>query len=80
MKLSNSISKSHQTFASVFLAFSLFGFHFSHHAAGGKQHHQVNLKATEQTGQTKTNDSEPRYKNPRVHPGTPYNQGWWPDP
>jgi hypothetical protein len=19
-------------------------------------------------------------ENPRVHPGQPYNQGWWPDP
>jgi hypothetical protein len=80
MKFSNSISNSHQTFASVFLAFSLFGFRFPHHPIGAKQNHQVNLKTSEQTGHTKTNDSEPRYKNPRVHPGTPYNQGWWPDP
>jgi hypothetical protein len=80
MKLPNLVSKSRQAFASVFLAFTLFGFVFPHHATSVKQTHQVNLKASEQTGQTKTDDSEPRYKNPRVHPGTPYNQGWWPDP
>ena len=80
MKLPNLVSKSHQAFASVFLAFSLFGFIFPHHATRAKQTHQVYLKASEQTGQTKTDNSEPRYKNPRVHPGTPYNQGWWPDP
>lgn len=80
MKLPNLISKSSQVFASVFLAFTLFGFVFPHHATRVKQTHQVNFKASEQTGQTKTDDSEPPYKNPRVHPGTPYNQGWWPDP
>jgi len=86
MKHSNLVSKSHQAFASVFLAFSLFGFIFPHHATRVKQTHQVDLKASERTWasvrawQTKTDDSEPRYKNPRVHPGTPYNQGWWPDP
>ena len=21
-----------------------------------------------------------KIENPRVHPGQPYNQGWWPDP
>ena len=62
MKLSNSISKSHQTFASVFLAFSLFGFLLPHHGNGVKQHHQVNLKTSEQTSQTKTSDSIPQYE------------------
>jgi hypothetical protein len=101
MKLPNLVSKSHQSFASVFLAFSLFGFVFPHHATRVKQApsaslrvsrqtHEVNLKASDRTWQTatawgmgsgrKTDGSEPRFKNPRVHPGTPYNQGWWPDP
>jgi hypothetical protein len=92
MKLTNLASKSHQSFASVFLAFSLFGFLFPHHVTGVKQTHQVNLKASEQTGQTKraecfggfdmggrhcvaTDDSEPRYKNPRVNAGQPYTMG-----
>jgi hypothetical protein len=38
MKFSNSISKSHQTFASVFLAFSLFGFLLPHHGNEVKRH------------------------------------------
>jgi hypothetical protein len=92
MKIINLVSKSHQSFASVFLAFSLFGFVFPHHVTGVKQTHQVNLKASEQTGQTKrtecfggfdmggrhcvaTDDSEPRYKNPRVNAGQPYTMG-----
>jgi hypothetical protein len=62
MKLANSTNKSHQTFASVVLAFSLFGFLFPHHASQVKQNHQVNLKTTEQTSQTKTDDSIPQYQ------------------
>ena len=38
MKFSNSISKSHQTYASVFLAFSLFGFLLPHHGNEVKRH------------------------------------------
>ena len=62
MKLPNLVGKSHQAFASVFLAFSLFGFVFPHHATRVKQTHQVNLKASEQTWQTKTGDSIPQYQ------------------
>jgi hypothetical protein len=76
MKLPNFVGKSHQPFASVFLAFSLFGFLFPDYATQVKQTHQVNLKASEQTQRTKNE----KIKNPRVHPGQPYNQGWWPDP
>jgi hypothetical protein len=70
MKLPNLVSKSHQTFASVFLVFGLFGFLFPHHVTRVKQTRQVNLKASERTWQTatawrmgsgrKTDDSEPR--------------------
>ena len=67
MKLTNLVSKSHHAFASVFLAFSLFGFLFPHRATQVKQTHQVNLKASEQT-------QKPNY--PRVRPGQPYDQGF----
>src|SRR6266446_3478755 len=49
MKLSNLISKFHQTFARVFLAFNLFDSLFPHHATKLKQNHQVNLKNSEPT-------------------------------
>ena len=49
MKLSNLISKFHQTFARVFLAFNLFDFLFPHHATKLKQSHQANLKNIDQT-------------------------------
>jgi hypothetical protein len=73
MKLPNLVSQSHQGFASVSLAFSLFGFLFPHHVTRVKQTHQVNLKASELTWQTstawssmgsgrKTDDSEPRIR------------------
>jgi hypothetical protein len=67
MKLSSLISKSHESFASVFLAFSLFGFLFPHQTKEVKPNHQVNLRMSEQPA------------NPPVHPGQPYNQGVWPD-
>jgi hypothetical protein len=38
-----------------------------------KQGVNLNLKANE-------GEDDGGFKNPRVHPGTPYNQGWWPDP
>ena len=62
MKFSDLISNCHQTFASVLLACSLFGFHFPHHAIGRKRNHQVNLKTIEQTSQTKTSDPIPQYE------------------
>ena len=67
MSLPNLVSKSHQTFASFFLAFSLFGFLFPHHTNRVKWNHQVNPRRSEQPA------------NPPVHPGQPYNQGIWPD-
>ena len=75
MKVTNWVSKSHQSFASVFLAFSLFGFLFPHHATRAQQNHQVNWKTIEQTSQTKSGDSVPKFY-PRVHPGQPYDQGF----
>ena len=67
MKLSSLISNSHQSFASAFLAFSLFGFLFPHQTKEVKPNHQVNLRMSEQP------------VNPPVHPGQPFNQGIWPD-
>ena len=64
MKLSSLISKSHHSFASVLLAFSLFGFLFPHQTNQVKSNHQVNLRTSEQPA------------NPPVHPGQPYNQGF----
>jgi hypothetical protein len=51
MKLTNLLGQTNRSFASVFLAFSLFGFLFPHQANQIKQHHQVNLITTEQTTQ-----------------------------
>lgn len=42
------ISKSHQSFASVFLAFSVFAFLFPHQTNQVKPNHQVNLSTSEQ--------------------------------
>jgi hypothetical protein len=62
MKFLNSISKSHQTFASVFLAFSLFGFLLPHHGNEVKRHQLANVRTSEQISQTKTDDSIPQYQ------------------
>jgi hypothetical protein len=43
MKLSNSIRKPNQSFASVMLAFSLFGFLAPHHVNSAGQHHHMNF-------------------------------------
>jgi len=55
MKLTNLLGQANRSFASVFLAFSLFGFLFPHHANQVKPNHQVNLRqqvTTEQTDST----------------------------
>jgi hypothetical protein len=49
MKLSNLISKFHQTFARVLLAFNLFDSLFPHHATKLKENHQLNLTNSEPT-------------------------------
>ena len=61
MKLSNLISKFHQTFARVFLAFNLFDSIFPHHATKLKQNHQVNLKNSEPT-QSKNDAAQARFE------------------
>jgi hypothetical protein len=61
MKLSNLISKFHQTFARVLLAFNLFDSLFPHHAAKLKQNHQVNLKNSEPT-QSKNDAAQAQFE------------------
>ncbi len=48
MKLTNILGQTNRSFASVFLAFSLFGFLFPHQANQVKENHQVHLTRTEQ--------------------------------
>ena len=62
MKFSNLISNRHQTFASVLLAFSLFGFLVPHHGNEVKQRQRANVRTSEQTPQAKTDDSIPQYQ------------------
>jgi hypothetical protein len=63
MKLTNLIQQSNRSFASVFLAFSLFGFLFPHHANQVTGRHQVNLQQSEQKANQQTNDwTDPTYE------------------
>ena len=63
MKLTNLIQKPNRYFASVFLAFSLFGFLFPHHTNQVNGRHQVNLQQSEQKANQQTDDSaEPTYE------------------
>jgi hypothetical protein len=61
MKLSNLISKFHQTFARVFLAFNLFDFLFPHHATKLKENYQLNVKNSEPT-QSKNDAAQARFE------------------
>jgi hypothetical protein len=49
MKLTHFLGQTNRSFASVFLAFGLFGFLFPHHGNQVKQNHEVNMITTEQT-------------------------------
>jgi hypothetical protein len=62
MKLHNSILSSCQSFASVLLAFSLFGFIWPHHTNSAKQHHNVN---TVKQNEPQQNDDDSWYTPPR---------------
>jgi len=62
MKLSSLISKSHQSFASVFLAFSVFGFLFPHQTKQVKPNHQVNLRTSEQATDREPADEGSQYE------------------
>jgi Ca2+-dependent lipid-binding protein len=62
MKLPNILGQTNQSFASVFFAFSLFGFLFSHHAKQVKQNHHTNLTTTEQATQQESADDGSQYE------------------
>ena len=56
MKLTNILGQTNRSFASVFLAFGLFGFLFPHHANQVKENHQVHLTTSEQVPQPEPAD------------------------
>jgi hypothetical protein len=62
MKLTNVLAQTNRSFASVFLAFSLFGFLFPHKADQIKYNQQVNLRTTEQTAQPEPADDGSQYE------------------
>ncbi len=65
MKLLNSIKQPTQSFASVLLASSLFGFLFSHHANSANEPHHLNFI---QKSEVQQNDDDSWY-TPRSSPG-----------
>ena len=63
MKLTNILQGTNRSFASVFLAFSVFGFLFPHNADQVKQtHHRVNLTTTEQAAEPEAADDGSAYE------------------
>jgi hypothetical protein len=62
MKLTNILRQTNRSFASVFLAFSLFGFLFPHKADLIRQNHHVNLNTTEQAAQPEPADDGSQYE------------------
>jgi hypothetical protein len=62
MKLTNLVGETNRSFASVFLALSLFGFLFPHHANKIRQNHEVNLTTSEQAAQPKQADDGSVYE------------------
>jgi hypothetical protein len=62
MKLMNLFGQTNRSFASVFLAFSLFGFLFPHQTKQVKQNHRVNLITTEQATQPEPADDGSQYE------------------
>ena len=62
MKLTNLLGQTNRSFASVFLAFSLFGFLFPHHAKQVKQNHQVNLVTAEEATQPEPANDGSQYE------------------
>jgi hypothetical protein len=62
MKLTNILGQSNRSFASVFLAFSLFGFLFPHKADQITHNHHVNLTTTQQAAQPEPADDGSQYE------------------
>jgi hypothetical protein len=61
MKLTNLLGQTNRSFASVFLAFSLFGFLFPHHANQVQANHQINLNTREQATHEQTDNWDQEY-------------------
>jgi Ca2+-dependent lipid-binding protein len=61
MKLPNILGQTNQSFASVFFAFTLFGFLFPHQAKQVKRNH-ANLTTTEQATQPEPADDGSQYE------------------
>jgi hypothetical protein len=62
MKLTDILRQTNRSFASVFLAFSLFGFLFPHQTKPVKQNHRINLITTEQATQPEPADDGSQYE------------------
>ena len=62
MKLTKLLAQTNRSFASVFLASSLFGFLFPHKADQIRQNHQVNLRTTEEAAQPEPADDGSQYE------------------
>jgi hypothetical protein len=62
MKLTNILGQTNRSFASIFLAFNLFGFLFPHHANQIKQNHHPNLTTAEQATQPEPADDGSQYE------------------
>jgi hypothetical protein len=62
MKLSNILGQPNRSFASVFLAFSLFGFLFPHQVNQAHQNHRVNLTTAEQATHQEPADDGSQYE------------------
>jgi hypothetical protein len=62
MKLTNLLGQTNRSFASVFLAFSLFGFLFPHHNGQVTPNHQVHLSMSRPAATEQTENSAPDYE------------------
>jgi hypothetical protein len=60
-KLTRILGQTNRSFASVFLAFGLFGFLFPHNTTPVTQNHQVNLRAQTTTSQTESTMRDDRW-------------------
>ncbi|MFY9983992.1 MAG: hypothetical protein WAK31_04510 [Chthoniobacterales bacterium] len=62
MKLTKILGQANRSFASVLLAFSVFGFLFPHPAKKAEQNYRVNLTTSEQATSPQPADDGSRYE------------------
>jgi hypothetical protein len=62
MKLTSLLGQTNRSFASVFLAFSLFGFLFPHHADQVHANHQIYLNTREQATHEQADNWDQDYR------------------